>query len=121
MKRIFILSPHPVFAQGIETLLSCDATLEVVGLEVNVDLAIERIKRLGPDIVIFDHAAQGCEYASVLSRLLDAKPGIKIIGLNLQDNMLCIYSQEQRVVREPEDLRKAIEEGSGASEFHSNS
>jgi hypothetical protein len=33
----------------------------------------------------------------------------KVIGLNLQDNTMCVYRGEQRVVREVKDLVEAIE------------
>jgi hypothetical protein len=35
--------------------------------------------------------------------------GTKVIGLNLEDNTVCIYRGEQRVVKEVEDLVEAIE------------
>jgi len=36
----------------------------------------------------------------------------KAIGLNLQDNTVCIYRGEQRVVREVKDLVQAIQHNS---------
>jgi len=34
----------------------------------------------------------------------------KVIGLNLQDNTICIYRGEQRVVKDVKDLVEAIEQ-----------
>jgi len=42
-------------------------------------------------------------------RILREGVGTKVIGLNLQDNTICIYRGEQRVVKEVKDLVEAIE------------
>ncbi len=37
MKRIFMLSSHPLFSQGVESLLRREAELEIVGRETDAD------------------------------------------------------------------------------------
>jgi DNA-binding NarL/FixJ family response regulator len=109
VKRIFILSSHPLFGQGVESLLRQEAGLDIVGRETDVDNAMERINELQPDVVILDCPEPGCDPTLAVMRILSEWVGIKVIGLNLQDNTMCIYRGEQRVVREVKDLVEAIE------------
>jgi DNA-binding NarL/FixJ family response regulator len=109
MKRVLILSSHPLFGQGVESLLRQESRLEVVGREADVDQAMERIKELQPDVVVIDSADPAGDPTPALMCILREGVGIKVIGLNLQDNTVCIYRGEQRVVREVKDLVQAIE------------
>jgi len=109
MKRIFMFSTHPLFSQGVESLLRQEPGVEIVGRETDVDNAIERIKELQPDVVIFDSGDLACNLTPAVMRILREGVGTKVIGLNLQDNTMCIYRGEQRVVKEVKDLMEAIE------------
>ena len=110
MKSIFVLSSHPLFGQGVEILLRQEAGLDIVGRETDVDRAMERIKELQPDVVIVDSGYPACDPTPAVTRILREGLGIKVIGLNLQNNTLCIYRGEQRVVKEVGDLVAAIEQ-----------
>jgi DNA-binding NarL/FixJ family response regulator len=109
MKCIFMLSTHPLFSQGVESLLRQETGLEIVGRETDVDKAVERIKELRPDVVIVDSADPASDPTSAVMRILRERVVAKAIGLNLQDNTMCIYRGEQRVVKEVKDLVEAIE------------
>ncbi len=109
MKRIFMLSSHPLFSQGVETLLRREKDLEVVGRESDVDKAIDRIRELHPDIVILDHGSPTCSRAPIVMRILEEQLGSRVIGLDLQSNTVCVYRGEQIIVRGVEDLMKAVE------------
>ena len=108
MKRIFMLSNHPLLSQGVESLLRQEKGLEIVGREVDVDKAVERIKALRPDAVILD-SAEPSDPAAAVIRILNEGLGTKVIGLNIQNNTMCIYSGEHREVGCIEDLIGAIE------------
>ena len=60
-------------------------------------------------MVIVDSGHTVCDRAPAVMRILGAGLEIKVIGLNLEDNTLCIYCGEQRVVKEVGDLVRAIE------------
>jgi DNA-binding NarL/FixJ family response regulator len=109
MKRVFILSSHPLFSQGVENLLRREAGLDIVGRETDADKALERIKEIRPNVVILECAEPTCDPTPVLMHLLREGVETKVIGLNLQDNTLYIYRGEQRVVKEVKDLIEAIE------------
>ena len=111
MKRILMLSSHPLFSQGVESLLRRETGLEIVGRETDVDKAIGRIKELQPDVVILDSGDPARDSTLAVMRVLREGVGAKVIGLNLQDNTMFIYRGEQRVVKEVKDLMEAIEHG----------
>jgi TorA maturation chaperone TorD len=116
MKRVFLLSSHPLFGQGVESLLRRETGLEIVGCERDVDKAMERIEELWPDVVIVDSSDPGVDLTPEVMCILRERLGTKIIGLNLHDNTLCIYRGEQRVVKEVEDLVEAIEHNASDDE-----
>lgn len=111
MKRIFFLSSQPLFGQALISLLSREERFHIVGRESDMELAIREIKAARPDVVIVDNADPACEPMPAVMRLLREGLGIKIIGLNLQNNTLCIYQGEERVVKDVEDLVNAMEQG----------
>jgi hypothetical protein len=104
--RILIVSDHPLFAQGVERLISGQAGLQVVGL-VSPDEALTNIPGLGLDVVIVDadRATQ-----ATLSRLLRENPGVKFIGLSLDNNDINIYYQRNKTSTGVEALVEAIRE-----------
>lgn len=108
MKRIFIYSSHALLARGIEVLLRQGSNLEIVGTETDLDCAMERITTLQPDLVIVDAGDSDPGRALLVTRILKGL-GPCVVGLNLQDNSICIYHGECRIVREVADFIRAIE------------
>jgi TorA maturation chaperone TorD len=109
MKRVFLLSCHPLFGQGVELLLCQEAGLDIVGRQTDVDRAVEDIQKLRPDAVIVASSDPENDFAPVVMRILREGAGTKIVGLDLRDNTVCIYRGEQWIIKEVEDLVKAIE------------
>jgi len=109
MKRVFILSRHPLFGKGIESLLRWEEGLTIVGHEINPDRAMEQIKALQPDVVIVD--CNDAEAARALTVMRLFKQGARpcVIGLNLSDNTISIYHGEQRPIQDVKDLIAAVQ------------
>ncbi|MCJ7548437.1 MAG: hypothetical protein MUQ30_02005 [Anaerolineae bacterium] len=106
--RVFILSSESLFDLGLESLLRQEAVLEVVGHEADLDQALVRISELSPDVVVVNSADASCRPTAAMFRLMNGTPGTKIIKLNLQDNTVCIYREEQREVEVVSDLARFI-------------
>ena len=104
--RILIVSDHPLFAQGVERLISGQAGLQVVGL-VSPDEALTSIPRSRPGC-----RHRGCRPGDpgTLSRLLRENPGVKFIGLSLDNNDINIYYQRNKTSTGVEALVEAIRE-----------
>ena len=105
--RVFILSSQSLFDLGVENLLRQETELEVVGREADMDQALVQIKALVPDVVIVNSADASCNPTPAVLRLMN-EVGARIIKLNLQDNTICMYREEQRMIEEVGDLAKFV-------------
>jgi DNA-binding NarL/FixJ family response regulator len=104
--RIFVISGHLMFSQGLESLLRKEAGLDIVGQETDFSRAITRIEELQPDVVILDSDDAAPKVASILG----ASSGVKVIRLSLQDNNLYVYQARQRITKSVVDLLEVIGE-----------
>lgn len=104
--RVFILTSHPLFAESVETLLHEQPGLEVVGVGGAGPETFPRIEQVSPDVVVV--GASGEEQERLVSRVFRQVPGVKVVGLNLDDNRIHIYYQQLKVGRQVEDLVEAI-------------
>jgi len=106
--RVFILSSESLFDLGLESLLRQEAALEVVGHEADLDQALVRISELSPDVIVVNSTDASCRPTAAMYRLMNGTPQTKIIKLNLKDNTVCIYREEQREVEVVSDLARFI-------------
>ena len=109
MKRIFIISRHPLFGEGIEELLHQQSGAIVLGREQDMAKAIQQIFELQPDIVIFDCNDEQIDISSAVMQILQKGVNTRVIGLDLNENMIYTHTREQQVVKEIDDLLKAVE------------
>lgn len=104
--RVFVISAHLMFSRGIESLLCQEADIEFVGHALSVKTAIEDITMIQPDVIIMDSDSIGDE----IEFILNIKPDISIINLNLQNNNLYVYRASQRVTKSVDDLMEAVKQ-----------
>lgn len=104
--RVFILTEHPLFAEGVETLLREQAGLEVIGTGDVSPQTFSRIRELAPNVVVV--GASGEEQEALVARVFQALPGLKVVALNLDDNRIHIHYRQTKVGRQVEDLVEAI-------------
>lgn len=115
-KTTFIISSHLMFQHGLESLLSEQEGVEILGCASNVEMALEQIKILKPDVVILDSTRLSGD--GLLNFVRTLHRDVKIIGLNLHNNQLTLYQRNQRTaegyqesgwrVDEVTDLLKAM-------------
>ncbi|MFN3762850.1 MAG: DUF166 family protein, partial [Anaerolineae bacterium] len=104
--RVFILTGHPLLAEGVGTLLREQPGLEVVGSGDASPETFARIQEMAPDVVVV--GAPGEEQEAVVARVFQALPGLKVVALNLDDNRIHIHYRQTKVGRQVEDLVEAI-------------
>jgi hypothetical protein len=97
---------HPLFAEGVETLLREQPGLEVVGSGDVSPQTFARIQEMAPDVVVV--GASGDEQDALVARVFQALPGLKVVALNLDDNRIHIHYRQTKVGRQVEDLVEAI-------------
>jgi hypothetical protein len=104
--RVFILASQPLFAEGVQTLLSGQQDIQVVGVATVGPDVLVRVRACAPDVVIVE--ARGEEQSVLVAQVLGSIPGAKVIGLPLEDNRIHIYHQQMKQGRRVEDLLEAI-------------
>ena len=106
--RVFILTSQPLFAQGVQSLLSGQSGIQVVGVTtVDPDVFV-RVEAAAPDVVIIE--AGGGEQSRLVAQVLEFIPGAKVVGLSLEDNRIHTYYQQMKHGHRIEDLLEAIRE-----------
>ena len=113
MARIFIISKYPMFAYGLENLLQDKAEAEVAGQQKGVKDALEQIKETQPDVVILDSDQPAQPSALDLVEILQANPGVKVVGLSLRNNHIYTYQSKCWITKSVDDLIKAINSSDG--------
>lgn len=113
--RVFILASRPLLAQGVQSLLSGQPGIEVVGVatagmetrptDPNV---FAQVQAAAPDVVIIE--AKGGEQSRLVAKVLGSMPGARVVGLTLEDNRIHTYYQQMKQGRCVEDLLEAIRE-----------
>jgi hypothetical protein len=104
--RVFIVASHPLFAQGVESLLHGQPGLAVVGMGDAELGVVDKIRELRPDVVVLD--ADSDTQTSLLPVLLRENLGVKLVGLTLEDNRIDVYYQHQIIGTDVGDLVEAI-------------
>jgi hypothetical protein len=105
-RRVFILASQPLFAQGVQSLLSGRSDIEVVGAAVIGPDVFERVSQTHPDVVIIESGGE--EQSRLVTKSLASASDAKIIGLTPDDNRISIYYQQMRESRRVDDLVEEV-------------
>jgi hypothetical protein len=104
--RVFILTSQPLFAQGVQSLLSGQPGIEVVGVATVGPDTFAQVQATGPDVVIIE--AGGEEQSRLVAQVLASIPSARVVGLTLEDNRIHTYYQQMKHGHRVEDLLEAI-------------
>jgi cytochrome c oxidase subunit 2 len=85
-RRVLIASSHPLFAQGLRSLLKerRQAGVDVVGVVTNLDEALQALERLNPDLIIVDYDDQKLNRDEFLARFVEGEKKLRVVLLSLQ-------------------------------------
>jgi hypothetical protein len=112
IRRVFILASQPLFAQGVESLLSGQSDIDVVGTALIGPGAFDRVSAAEPDVIIIE-AQSGEEQSRLVTKSLACASDAKIIGLTPDDNRISIFYQQMKESRRVDDLLEEIVEPQG--------
>lgn len=84
--RIIITDDHTLFRQGIRTLLSAEADLEVIGEAANAADAITIARQLHPDIVLMDIGMPGMSSFEATRQIRKERPETRVVFLSMYDD-----------------------------------
>jgi cytochrome c oxidase subunit 2 len=85
--RILIASSHPLFAQGINSLLDKrqEMDTDVVGIVSTIDEALQEIENLHPDLVIVDYDDDQVNREEFLARFVEGESRLRVVLFSLKE------------------------------------
>jgi DNA-binding NarL/FixJ family response regulator len=79
--RVLIADDHALFAEALQAILGTDERFEVVGLARDGKEAVEKARKLKPDVTLMDIAMPGMDGFEATKRLLNDRPDACILIL----------------------------------------
>ena len=93
--RLLLVDDQPIFRQGLASLLSLEADIEVVGEAKHGDEAISLTERLQPDIILMDVRMPVCDGVQATQEIHTRYPWIRILVLTTFDDDEYIFQSLQ--------------------------
>jgi len=84
--KILLVDDQPLFREGLRTLLSVHADLEVVGEAGNGEEALRLVRSLQPSVVLMDLQMPVLDGVAATRRLHQEQPGCRVIVLTTFDD-----------------------------------
>lgn len=111
--KVYLVDDHRLFLSGVKAEL--DTEFRIVGTADDVDMAIEEIRALRPDVVLVDvHMPEGGGIA-VVENVSETNPDVKFLALSVSDQAEDVIAMIRAGARgyvtktiEPTDLADAI-------------
>jgi DNA-binding NarL/FixJ family response regulator len=106
LRRILLISDHPLIAEAIRSLVEKNANLKVIGVEPPSEETLAKVRTLRPDIVVLCDDEESPSTAC--TSLLDVEPQMRVIRLATDGNTIHIYDGHQVAARNAQDLVDAL-------------
>lgn len=114
--RVIIADDHPLFRQGIRTLLETTSTLEVVGEARTGEDTVTLARQAQPDVVLMDIQMPGMSGIEATRQIVQHRPDTRILIVSLFGDEVSVFHALRAGARgyvlkdaEPEDLLRAIQ------------
>lgn len=83
MTSVFLVDDHALFLAGVRAEL--DGRFDVVGASGDVDVAVDEIRSLKPDVVLVDVHMSGGGGVAVVKNIAKTNPAIRFLALSVSD------------------------------------
>jgi DNA-binding NarL/FixJ family response regulator len=90
--RVLLADDHAVLREGLQTLLSLQQDIEVVGEADNGQAAVEMARQLNPDVIVMDIAMPVMDGLAATRVLKQQQPDARILILSQHDNREYVFS-----------------------------
>jgi len=85
-QRVLIASSHPLFGQGLRSLLeSRQRAVEIIGIVSNIEEAVSALETSAPDLVIVDYDDKLLNRDEFLARFVEGEKKLRVVLLSLSD------------------------------------
>ena len=95
-RRVLIASSHPLFGQGLRSLLQERQAIDVqvVGMVSSLEEAISALEELNPDMIIVDYDDEKLNRDEFLARFVEGEKKLRVVLLSLQSsNEALVYDR----------------------------
>jgi DNA-binding NarL/FixJ family response regulator len=79
--RVLLVDDDDLMRAGLRSVLSSDPTIEVVGEANGGRTAVERVRELGPDVVLMDVRMPDLDGILATREVLESRPDVKVVIL----------------------------------------
>jgi len=97
IRRVLIVSSHPLFGQGLRLLLESrpEMDVEVVGVVENIIEAIKVVGSQHVNLIVMDNADETIQRDDILTQLMDGERAVRVVFLTLKErgNEAIVYDR----------------------------
>jgi DNA-binding NarL/FixJ family response regulator len=86
MRRVVVVDDHPMFREGLASMLATVPDTEVVGQAADGDEAVRLAAELEPDVVLMDLHMPGLNGLEATQRIRARHPDVKVLVLTMLDD-----------------------------------
>ena len=113
--KVLVVDDHALFRRGIDAVLADQENLEVVGEALDGLEAIEKAKKLAPDVILMDLNMPNCNGLEATQALQTEMPQVNVLVLTVSDKESDLFAAVKFGAKgyilkntEPEELIQAI-------------
>jgi DNA-binding NarL/FixJ family response regulator len=123
--RVLIADDHPVFRDGIRTLLEATPNIKIIGEATTGDQAVALAERLQPDLILMDVQMPGLNGIEATRRIVQTSPHIRVLVVTMFEDDTSVFTAMRAgahgyVLKDAtkDDIRRAIDAvGNGEAIF----
>lgn len=105
-KRVFVVWTHLLFRDSVRLLLK-DPSVDWLGETSDYSQAKEEVSRLDPDTIIVEETSSA-RSERILDILKACPERGRVLGVNLNNNLLNVYAHRVEMVGEAHDLLNVV-------------
>ena len=90
--RVLVVDDHPLFRQGLRTLVDDAPDLELVGEADSGPAAVEQAAACAPDLVLMDLQLPGFDGVEATRRIVAARPEVRVLVLTMSDDSASVHA-----------------------------
>ncbi|TMR98970.1 response regulator transcription factor [Nonomuraea basaltis] len=84
--RVVVVEDHPVFAEGLLTLLSDLPGVEVAGMAGTGEAAVDLVDQVLPDVVLMDLRLPGMDGVAATAHIIARHPQVAVLALTMMSD-----------------------------------